>query len=45
MEKFIRIFKFFEEQELFHLERMSRTTVEERFKKLFLMHKMHFRFT
>lgn len=44
MDKFIRIFKSFEEQELFHLERMSRTTVEERFQKLYLMRKMRIRF-
>ena len=41
MGKFIRVFKSFAEQELFHLERMAGTTVEERFSKLFLMRKMN----
>ena len=44
MGKFIRVFKSFAEQELFHLERMAGTTVEERFRKLFLMQKMTARF-
>ena len=40
MSKSIRIFKSFEEQEAYHLELMRNSTVEERFRKLYLMQKM-----
>ena len=37
MDKQVRIFKSFEEQEKFHKKVMSQTTVAERFKNLFQM--------
>ncbi len=40
MSKSIRIFKSFEDQEAYHLELMMNSTVEERFRKLYLMQKM-----
>ncbi len=40
MGKSIRIFKSFEEQEMYHLELMRNSTVEERFRKLYMMQKM-----
>jgi len=40
MEKKIHIFKSFEEQEAWHLEEMRKSTVEERFRQLYLMQQM-----
>lgn len=40
MSKSIRIFKSFEEQEAYHLELMRKSTIEDRFRKLYLMQKM-----
>ncbi len=40
MNKSIRIFKSFEEQEAYHLEQMRNSTIEERFKKLYIMQEM-----
>ncbi|MEP6947763.1 MAG: hypothetical protein ABI863_00750 [Ginsengibacter sp.] len=40
MSKSIRIFKSFEEQEMFYLELMRNSTIEERFRKLYMMQKM-----
>jgi len=40
MEKKIHIFKSFEEQEAWHLEEMRKSTVQERFRRLYLMQQM-----
>jgi len=40
MEKRIHIFKSFEEQEAWHLEEMRKSTVQERFRQLYLMQQM-----
>jgi hypothetical protein len=40
MEKKIKIFKSFEEQEQYHLEMMRQTTPEERLKSLYEMQQM-----
>ncbi|HEY5463628.1 MAG TPA: hypothetical protein VIJ95_10265 [Hanamia sp.] len=40
MEKKIHIFKSFEEQEAWHLEEMRKSTVQERFRQLYLMQQM-----
>lgn len=40
MNKSIRVFKSLEEQEAYHLELMRKSTIEERFRKLYLMQKM-----
>lgn len=40
MERKIHIFKSFEEQEAWHLEEMRKSTVQERFRQLFLMQQM-----
>ncbi len=37
MGKSIRVFKSFEEQEQYHLEQMASSTVQERFRRLYLM--------
>ncbi len=37
MEKSIRIFKSFKEHDKFHLEQMRNSTVENRFRKLYMM--------
>lgn len=40
MSKSIRIFKSFEEQEMYHLELMRNSTIEERFRKFYQMQQM-----
>jgi hypothetical protein len=40
MEKRIPIFKSFEEQNEWHLDQMRKTTVEERFRQLYIMQQM-----
>ena len=40
MEKKIHIFKSFEEQEAYHLEKMRKSTIKERFRQLYLMQQM-----
>jgi hypothetical protein len=40
MEKKIHVFKSFEEQNEWHLDQMRKTTVEERFRELYLMQQM-----
>lgn len=40
MEKKIHIFKSFEEQEAWHLEKMRKSTIKERFRQLYLMQQM-----
>lgn len=37
MEKSIRIFKSFKERDKFHLDQMRNSTIENRFKKLYMM--------
>ncbi len=44
MSKSIRIFRSFEEQEMYHFELMRNSTIEERFRKLYLMQKMSKKF-
>lgn len=40
MERKIRVFKNFEEQEQYHLEQMRRSTVHERLRQLYAMQQM-----
>jgi hypothetical protein len=40
MKKEIHLFKSFEEQEAWHLEEMRKSTVQERFRRLYLMQQM-----
>ena len=40
MSKSIHIFKSFEDQEMFQLELMRNSTVEDRFRKLYMMQQM-----
>jgi len=44
VERKIRIFKSFEEQETFHLEQMRNTTPFERFRRLYSMQQLNRRF-
>ncbi len=41
MQKKIKIFSSFEEQEVYKLEQMANSTVEERFRRLHKMQQMH----
>ncbi len=41
MDKKLRIFKSFEEQEQYHKELMSQSTIAQRFRKLFQMQQMN----
>jgi len=40
MERKIKIFKSFEEQELYHLEKMRQTTPKERLRNLYVLQQM-----
>ena len=44
MERKIKIFKSFEEQEAYNLEQMRKTTPKERFRRLYMMQQMSRRF-